>query len=128
MNYLLDTHTFLWFIEGSSNLSKKARSAIENSQNKNYISIASIWEMAIKLSIGRLKLDVDIEDLKQEILKNNFEILPLDFEHIIKLTSLDVIHKDPFDRILISQAIFEGLIIISKDSNFELYKKVKLLW
>jgi PIN domain nuclease of toxin-antitoxin system len=128
MSYLLDTHTFLWFIEGSSNLSKKARSVIENSQNKNYISIASIWEMAIKLSIGRLKLDVNMEDLKQEILKNNFEILPLDFEHIIKLSSLDAIHKDPFDRILISQAIFEGLTIISKDSNFELYKKVKLLW
>ena len=128
MNYLLDTHTFLWFLDGNTNLSKKARSAIENSDNTNFISIASIWEIAIKMSLGKLKLDVKVEDLKTEIVKSNFEILPLDFEHIIELSRLEEIHKDPFDRIIISQAISEIHTIISKDSNFGLYKKLKLYW
>jgi PIN domain nuclease of toxin-antitoxin system len=128
MNYLLDTHVFLWFLDGNANLSKKARSAIEKASNKNFVSIASIWEIAIKMSLGKLKLDVKIEDLKTEILKNNFEILPLDFEHIIELSELEEIHKDPFDRVIISQAISERLTIISKDSNFGLYKNVKVYW
>ena len=128
MIYLLDTHTFLWFLEGNRNLSKNARTTIENSNNTNFISIASIWEVAIKMSLGKLKLDIKLEELKSEILKNNFEILPLDFEHIIELSNLETIHKDPFDRIIISQAISEKYTIISKDSNFGLYKKVKLVW
>ena len=128
MNYLLDTHTFLWFLEGSNNLSVKARVSIENTENIKFISIASIWEVAIKLNLGKLKLDIKLEDLKEEILKNNFEILPLDFEHIIELSNLEEIHKDPFDRLIISQAISEKLTIISKDSNFSLYSRVKLFW
>jgi PIN domain nuclease of toxin-antitoxin system len=125
---LLDTHTFLWFLEGNINLSSKARKIIENPNNTNYISIASIWEVAIKMSLEKLKLDIKLEELKAEILKNNFEILPLDFEHIIELNNLEQIHKDPFDRIIISQAISEKFIIISKDSNFGSYKKVQILW
>ena len=102
----------MWFLEGSNNLSKKARTTIENPENTKFISIASIWEVAIKMNFGKLKLDIKLEDFKTEILKNNFEILPLDFEHIIELSKLKEIHKDPFDRIIISQAIvyshFEG--------------------
>lgn len=128
MNYLLDTHTFLWFLEGNLNLSENARSVIENPENNNFISIASIWEVAIKMSIGKLRLDIKLEDLKSEILNNNFEILPLDFEHIIQLTRLEEFHKDPFDRIIISQAVFENHIILSKDANFSLYKEVKVYW
>ena len=128
MNYLLDTHTFLWFLEGNSNLSEKARTIIENPENNNFISIASIWEVAVKMSIGKLRLDIKIEDLKTEILRNNFEILPLDFEHIIELSRLEEIHKDPFDRIIISQAVSEKLVILSKDANFSIYKNVKTLW
>lgn len=128
MNYLLDTHTFLWFLEGNVSLSSKARAIIENSKNINFISIASIWEVAIKMSLGKLKLEVSLENLKSEILNNNFEILPLDFEHILELTRLEEIHKDPFDRIIISQAISENCIVISKDSNFELYSKVNVVW
>ena len=128
MNYLLDTHTFLWFLEGNENLSEDARSAIEKAGNTNFISIASIWEIAIKLNLRKLKLDIKLEELKSEILKNDFEILPLDFEHIIELSNLEAIHKDPFDRIIICQAIFEKCTIISKDSNFNLYQNVNLLW
>lgn len=125
---MLDTHTFLWFLEGSDNLSKRARTSIENTESIKFISIASIWEIAIKLKLGKLKLDIKLEDLKEEIVKNNFEILPLTFEHIIELSNLEVIHKDPFDRIIISQAIFEKQTIISKDSNFSLYEGIKVLW
>ena len=87
-----------------------------------------MWEIAIKISVGKLKLDVKVEDLKTEILKNKFEILPLDFEHIIELSRLEENHKDPFDSLIISQAISEKLTIISKDSNFSLYIGVKLYW
>ena len=128
MKYLLDTHTLLWFLEGNENLSQDARLAIENTDNISFISIASIWEIAIKLNLGKLRLDIKLEELKLEILKNGFEILPLDFEHIIGLSNLESVHKDPFDRIIISQSIFEKCTIISKDSNFNLYKKVNLLW
>jgi PIN domain nuclease of toxin-antitoxin system len=76
----------------------------------------------------KLKLSVNLEEVKTEIVKNNFEILPLDFEHIIELTNLEQIHKDPFDRIIISQAISEKCTIISKDSNFDFYNNVNVLW
>lgn len=128
MNFLLDTHTFLWFLEGNNNLSKNARANIENTENVKFISIASIWEVAIKMNLGKLKLDIKLEDFKLEILRNNFEISPLDFEHIIELSKLEIIHKDPFDRIIISQAVSENYTIISNDSNFGLYKSLKLLW
>lgn len=128
MNFLLDTHTFLWFLEGSQNLSSSAKTAIQNQNNTSFISIASIWEMAIKLGLGKLKLDTGLDELKSEILKNGFEILPLDFEHILELSRLEEFHKDPFDRIIISQAIFEELTLITKDANFNLYNKVKLFW
>lgn len=72
MNYLLDTHTFLRFLEGSDNLSKKARLSIENTENTKFISIASIWKIAIKLNLGKLKLDIKLEDLKEEILKYDY--------------------------------------------------------
>lgn len=128
MNYLLDTHTFLWFLEGSPNLSISAKSAIEDSQSFNFKSIASIWEIAIKIKLGKLKLGVNLEELKSEILKNGFEILPLDFEHLLELSRLQEIHKDLFDRILISQAISEKFTLISKDTNFRLYANLKLVW
>lgn len=128
MNYLLDTHTFLWFLEGNNTLSSKARIIIENADNTIYVSIASIWEIAIKISISKLKLSVNLEEVKTEIVKNNFEILPLDFEHIIELTNLEQIHKDPFDRIILSQAISEKYIFVSKDSNFDFYNNVNVLW
>lgn len=83
MQYLLDTQTFLWFLDGSAQLSKEVNLIISNPRNKIFLSIASIWEIGIKLSLGKLKLDIDLEALKQEIIKNEIEILPLDFDHIM---------------------------------------------
>ena len=128
MNYLIDTHTFLWYLEGNSNLSKKARSIISDPQNQILISIASIWEIGIKIALGKLIIDVDLEVLKREIIKNQMEILPLDFEHIKELVNLEQLHKDPFDRILICQSKAEKLSIITKDSNFFNYKNIECVW
>ena len=128
MAYLLDTHTFLWFLQGSKRLSKKTKDIIVNPKNKTFISIASIWEMGIKLSLDKLELDLSLEELKQELIRNEIEILPLDFDHIITLSKLEYHHRDPFDRILISQAKSEKLTILSKDSHFKLYKQVKVVW
>ena len=127
-NFILDTHTFLWYLSGDEFLSKKAKSLIEDASNSKFISIASIWEISIKLNLKKLKMGVSLENLKNEITMNGFEILPLDFEHIIQLSSLENHHKDPFDRIIIAQAIYEGFEIISKDKNFEYYKEIKVIW
>ena len=127
-NNLLDTHTFLWFLAGDEQLSKSAITYIEDPKTVNYISIASLWEIAIKLSLRKLRLNVSFENLKNAIVDNGFEILPLDFEHIINLTTLENYHKDPFNSIIISQAISENLTVISRDNNFELYQKIKVIW
>ena len=128
MEYLLDTHTFLWFINGDAQLSKNALEAIGNPDSIKYISIASFWEIAIKVNLGKLSLDMPFTDLRQQVTDNGFEILPITFSHTAELISLDLHHRDPFDRIIIAQALNERLILISKDGNFEKYSQLKLLW
>ena len=127
MAYLLDTHAFLWFINGSIELSSKAKNIIQNPENIVYLSIASLWEIAIKLNIGKLFIDMTFSELKQETDKNDFLILPIQYEDVHLLTTLRLFHKDPFDRILITQAIQNNLTIITKDANFESYP-VKVIW
>lgn len=128
MSFLLDTHVILWFLEGNHNLSLKARISIENSNYTKFISMASIWEIAIKLNLAKLRMEIGLDQLKAEILQNGFELLPLRFEHFFELSKLVDIHKDPFDRILISQALCENLRLISGDKNFSQYKSLDLLW
>jgi len=127
MKILLDTHTFLWFLSGDSELSKQARMFIENPENENYISIASFWEIAIKNSLGKLTLDVPFAELKTEAIKNSFQILPITFEDTLQLNTLPFHHRDPFDRIIISQAKENNLVLLSCDSNFSPYD-VNLFW
>ena len=127
MYYLLDTHTFLWFLNGSEELSDKAKSAIENIKNTKFISIASFWEIAIKTSLGKLKLDIPFQELKFLAINNGFEILPLTFEHTNQLVNLNFHYKDPFDRLIIAQAMTDKLTIIGKDKNFAPYS-VKIIW
>lgn len=123
MKLLLDTHAFLWFIAGDPKLSKKAKSNIENEKNENLISIASLWEIAIKTSIGRLTVSEPFETLiPRQIEINGFQILTINFKHIAKVASLPYHHRDPFDRLLISQCIIENYPIISKDTVFDNYR------
>jgi len=127
MQLLLDTHTFIWFINGDSSLPKKIVNEIKNLNNQCLISIASIWEIAIKSKLNKLSLSADFDKILDFLDQNQIEILPISFDHIIKLNELDFYHRDPFDRILIAQGISENLTILTKDQNFSFYK-VKAIW
>ena len=127
MNYLLDTHTLIWFLNGDPDLSSKSRKAIEAETSSIFVSIASVWEIAIKVSLDRLDLKISFERLREEIESNGFKLLPITFDDIMILSELPMIHRDPFDRIIISQALSNNFILISRDKAFKTYQ-VKLLW
>jgi PIN domain nuclease of toxin-antitoxin system len=127
MKYLLDTHTLIWFINGHTSLSPKARNTIEDPDSKSYTSIASIWEIAIKVSINKIELDGPFSEMKKLIIANDIEILPILFEDTLVVNSLPHHHRDPFDRIIISQSITNKLTVITKDPAFDNYD-IKLLW
>ena len=99
MNLILDTHSFIWFSEDDQNLSYKAKSLIEDSYNNCFVSIASIWEIAIKISLNKLKMKIKFEKLIEEIRKHDFDFLPISFEHALIIKDLPFHHRDPFDRL-----------------------------
>jgi PIN domain nuclease of toxin-antitoxin system len=122
MKLLLDTHAFLWFIMGSANLSVKARAIIENPVNERLLSVASLWEIAIKTSLGKLALSAPFAELIPAQLKlNGIELLNLNVDHLSALTTLPFHHRDPFDRLVIAQAIVEKLTVVSLDRAFDAY-------
>ncbi|MEE9328394.1 MAG: type II toxin-antitoxin system VapC family toxin [Cocleimonas sp.] len=125
MNYLLDTHTFIWWLENSKKLSKPVRNIIGNSDNRIFVSHASQWEIAIKVAIDRLAFPV--KKLEDTVEENGFELLALNTQHIMQTVKLPMHHRDPFDRLLIAQAQIETLILLSKDQWFDHYD-VKLDW
>ena len=128
MNLLLDTHTLLWFIAGSSSLSASARTLIEDAENDKFVSIVSIWETAIKISTGKMSLSSPFDTLFPRQLEiNGFELLPVKVEHTSLVTTLPFHHRDPFDRLLIAQGIVEDFAIVTTDSDFSDYA-IKLLW
>ncbi len=127
MDILLDTHALIWFINGDEKLTENARDLIKNIKTNCFVSIASIQEIAIKLSLGKLDLNGNFEDIKKIMRDNKIDILPLSFEHINNLLTLEYHHRDPFDRIIISQAIVENFTIITKDDNFSNYD-IKVIW
>ncbi|MFA6401387.1 MAG: type II toxin-antitoxin system VapC family toxin [Salinivirgaceae bacterium] len=127
MRYLLDTHAFLWFIAGSNDLSQNAKSIIINPDNEKYVSIASFWEISIKLKVDKIELDIPFKELKNQAKINGFKILPIVFDDTQRLLTLDLHHRDPFDRIIISQAIKHKMSIITKDPEFKKYTS-KIIW
>ncbi|GAB2643260.1 type II toxin-antitoxin system VapC family toxin [Emticicia sediminis] len=131
MKYLIDTHTFLWFIEGSPQLSQFSKSIIENEDNEIYLSIISLWEISIKTSLNKLSINGNYESIIFDIEKNVIDILPITFAHTIQQNTLPHIHKDPFDRMILSQAITENINILSRDEIFDEYLKpttIKRIW
>lgn len=132
MKYILDTHTFLWSIANTKELSREAIKAIKNPENEIYISSISLWEIAIKTRLGKLSIEgIDIDELLTIIDKQQFCILSLTAEDAIGYYSLkEDTHKDPFDRMLIFQAINRNMTIISKDSAFHKFVPfgLKLMW
>jgi PIN domain nuclease of toxin-antitoxin system len=122
---LLDTHTFLWYISGDSRLSKKARAYIENPENSKYLSIVSLWEIAIKSSLKKLDLIQPYEVMIDTLIQlNEIRLLNISIEHLSEVANLgfpDPKHKDPFDRLIIAQSKFENMPIISRDTKFDIY-------
>ena len=127
MKYLLDTHILLWYVNDDVSRLKNILIYINDENNEIFVSIASLWEIAIKTKINKLTLKIDLSSfISNHIYGNNFTILDINKNHIIKLSGLDLFHKDPFDRILISQSLFEDIPIISIDEKFDLYKIKRL--
>ncbi len=128
MRILLDTHTFLWTALGSSQLSKRAIDLFLEPKNELYFSVASTWEMAIKSSLGKLTFHKPIAAYILEILQeNSIQLLTIDFRHALRVATLPFHHRDPFDRLLISQALEEKMAILSCDISLDAYG-IERLW
>lgn len=128
MRVLLDTHAFLWWVEDAPTLSKRARTAISNPGNECLLSLASCWEMAIKLSLGKLRLPSAIERfIPEQLAANAIRQLGIDFRHVARVATLPFHHRDPFDRLLAAQALEERCVVLSADPMFQKYG-VKRIW
>jgi PIN domain nuclease of toxin-antitoxin system len=127
LNLLVDTHALLWFCAGDPQLSSDARRAIEVPDTTNYVSMASWWEIAIKCSLGKLRIDDPLEGFIARRADEGFRVLPIETQHLTKLTDLPFHHRDPFDRLLVSQAIHENMPICTSDRHFRSYD-VRVVW
>ena len=127
MKLLLDTHIFLWWADQPEKLSQAALSALQDEANELILSVASVWEMQIKIKLGKLRLSLPLNELiKNQQETNNLTVSPVALTHVLALDALPFHHKDPFDRLLIAQSIDEDLTLVSADSQFSAYS-VKLL-
>ncbi|MEZ4862655.1 MAG: type II toxin-antitoxin system VapC family toxin [Caldilineaceae bacterium] len=128
MHIIVDTHSFLWFLSGSAELSNDARQIIADTNNQVSVSVAALWEIAIKVNIGKLELTRPFHEfIPEQLAVTKIEILPITLEHLAIVANLPLHHRDPFDRLLIAQAIAESLPIVSKDSIFPQYG-INLIW
>ena len=128
MKFLLDTHTLIWFLQDDPKLSSVASQLIENPENEIFVSMVTLWEIAIKVSLGKLVLSTTFDQLfPQHLIINNFKILPIEIAHFKQVMLLPFHHGDPFDRLLIAQGMVEQLTIVGQDKIFDTYK-AKRLW
>ena len=127
MRLLFDAHAFLWFVAGDSKLTRTARRAIEQDQAELYLSAATVWELAIKASLGRLTLPAPTADYVAEKLRSGVRMLAVDWSHAAAVETLPFHHNDPFDRLLIAQAKAEGLTIVTGDRIFRRYG-TRVIW
>jgi PIN domain nuclease of toxin-antitoxin system len=128
MRILLDTHTFLWGIAEPTRLSPTARKIMEDGNNEILVSAASAWEIAIKTQLGKLRLPARPEAfISEQLLKHRFNSLPVSFSHALHVFALPLLHRDPFDRLLISQSMLEQLPILTADAKVRQYR-VKTIW
>lgn len=121
MKLLLDTQLLLWAAGEPRRLSKKARALVEDSAHELYFSPASLWEIVIKNSLGRADLVVDSDVLRRALEDNGYRELPLVATHVLRVGTLEMRHKDPFDRLLIAQALAEGITLITADKLLARY-------
>ena len=121
MKVLLDTHAFLWFQAGDRRLSRSARAAVEAADAELVVSAATVWEMAIKASLGRLRLSDPVERYIGEKVGQGYLVMPVSWEHAARVEQLPWHHRDPFDRLLLAQALVERCPIVSRDRVFRKY-------
>lgn len=121
MKVLLDTQILIWTFDHTEKLSKSTVEIIKNPKNQIFVSVVTFWEIAIKLSLDKMKLPFELSQLVEETLSNNIEILGIEVNHILKVASLPFHHRDPFDRLIISQGITGNFSIITSDNKFTLY-------
>lgn len=128
MNYLLDTHTFIWWDSTSKRLSPTAYALLNDPNNRFFLSLVSVWEMQIKIQLGRLTLPNPLPQvITDQQNQNNVTLLGITLQHIYTVGTLPYHHNDPFDRLLIAQAVTENIAIVSIDVAFNLYP-VKIIW
>ncbi|EGJ33940.1 MULTISPECIES: type II toxin-antitoxin system VapC family toxin [Moorena] len=124
--FLLDTHTFIWLSENDQNLPKRLRDMIDVADSV-YLSIASLWEIAIKLNLGKLSLQRSYQTIESELQSSDISLLPIAFIDTLQISNLPLHHRDPFDRMLIAQAMNRSLVLISRDNKFDAYP-IQRLW
>lgn len=128
MRYLLDTHSLLWFMAGDEHLSPRARAVMEDLENELLLSSASLWEMAIKVSLGKLPLNEPYETLiPRQLAELGIQVVEPDINDYVAVTVLPFHHRDPFDRMIVAQALRRNLPIIGRDANFGAYG-VQMEW
>ena len=128
MRVLVDTHVFLWWVEGDRALPAKVRAALADPENECLISMVSAWELAIKTGLGKLKLAVPLKRyIVENVAANGFRMLDIEIAHVGRLETLASHHGDPFDRLLIAQALEENLPVVTADPIFRKYG-VKRIW
>lgn len=128
MKLLLDTHAFIWYVQGDKRLPVGVQNLIASTENEILISVVTFWELAIKISLGKLKLNQELPIVYNETLAYGFEVIPISPKSIFKLITLPMHHKDPFDRILITTAMTQSLKIISADQHFSKYESLEIIW
>ncbi|RLT33972.1 MAG: type II toxin-antitoxin system VapC family toxin [Chloroflexi bacterium] len=127
MTYLLDAHTLLWFVAGDATLPLSVRNLIEDRKTRRFVSIATLWEIAIKVNLGKLTMAVGFKELAPHyLLENDMSILPISVPHLQRFVQLPYHHRDPFDRLLIAQSIVEDMPILSRDGVFDAYDSERI--
>lgn len=127
MKLLLDTQSLIWFDQDDSRLAARAKSLLESSENELWLSPATYWEIAIKVSIGKLTLAAPFDEFMSRIVsQNGLLVLPVLVKHCSALIELEYHHRDPFDRLLIAQAMTEGIPVVSSDEQFDAYPVTRL--
>ena len=121
MTYLIDTHVLIWYVAGNEKLDGRFVSTIQNSENNIFVSKISLWEIAIKASLGKLSIGIPLPELEEYLVQKKITILDFDYADLQRLIQLPFHHRDPFDRLIISQAINKNLTVISDDNKFRLY-------
>jgi PIN domain nuclease of toxin-antitoxin system len=126
VRYLLDTHVFVWLADGDDRLSSRARAIFGDTEQECFLSAASVWEMAIKASLGKLTLTTSLEQLVQGGVERGVRLLDVACEHAYLVERLPFHHRDPFDRLLIAQAMHEGLQLVSADEALDPYPVTRI--